>query len=172
MNISKPLLDELKAEAANTRKILECVPEGKNDWRPHEKSFTLGRLASHVAEIPHWIGWILESDELDMIARPFERKVCADHKELMEYFDSKLAEAIALLENVSDDEWEKTWTFRAGEKVIFQSTKYSAIRSWGYNHFVHHRAQMGVYLRLLDIPIPGMYGPSSDDRAKAEAAKA
>jgi len=167
MNINELLIAELKKESVSTKKLLECVPDGKNDWRPHERSFYLGRLASHVAEIPHWIGWILESDELDMLARPFERHVCADSKELMGYFEAKLDSGIAALEKATNEDLMQEWTFRAGDKVIFKSTRYEAMRAWAFNHQVHHRAQLGVYLRLLDIPIPGMYGPSADDRAKA-----
>lgn len=170
MNVAQLLKEELVREMESTRKILECVPEGNNDWRPHEKSFALGRLASHVAEIPHWIGWILESNELDMVARPFERKVCESHEELMQYFENKHKDAIELLDKATIDDLSQSWTFRAGERVIFTSSRYHAIRSWGFNHLVHHRGQLGVYLRLLDIPIPGMYGPSTDDRERMAAA--
>lgn len=169
MNISKLLLDELKREAESTRKLLDCVPEGKNDWRSHEKSYPLGRLASHIAEMPQWIGWIVNAPEFDMSTATIERKIFDNHKDLMEYFDTKLQEGIAALENVSDEILEEQWTFRAGDHIIMQSSRYNALRYMGFSHLVHHRAQLGVYLRLLEIPIPGVYGPSSDDRAKMAA---
>lgn len=171
MNVVQLLAEELKRESTSTKKILDCVPEGRNDWRPHEKSFYLGRLASHVAEIPHWINWILESDEFDMVKRPFERHVCADHEELMMYFDAKLNEALEALGNATDEDLAKHWVFRAGERIVTESSRYDAIRSWAFNHLIHHRAQLGVYLRLMEIPIPGIYGPSADDRIRMEASK-
>ncbi|MCB0697552.1 MAG: DinB family protein [Chitinophagaceae bacterium] len=171
MNISELLMAELKRESVSTKKLLECVPEGKNDWKPHEKSTELSKLASHVAEIPHWIEKVLVYDEFDMVATPFERKVCNSREELLDYFETKLNAAVAALEKANDEDLAKDWTFRAGDHVILNSSKYNAIRSMGLNHQIHHRAQLGVYLRLLDIAIPGVYGPSADDRARMEAQK-
>lgn len=172
MNIKDLLLPELQRESESTRKILECVPEGKNDWKPHERSFPLGRLASHVAELPHWLNFILESDELDMIATPFERKICETHAELMEFFETKRDAGFAALEKADNEVLMSQWVFRAGERIAFKGTRYEAIRSWMFNHQYHHRGQLSVYLRLLDIAIPGMYGPSADDRIKMQAAAA
>lgn len=172
MKLKDLLYAELERESASTKKILECVPEGKNDWKPHDKSFPLGRLASHVAEIPHWLNFVLEMDEYDMIAQPFDRHVCTSHTELMEYFEKKKAKGMAALAVATDENLMESWTFRAGERIIMQGTRYDAIRSWMFNHQYHHRGQLSVYLRLLDIPIPGMYGPSADDRIKMQQATA
>ena len=171
MSIVQLLIDELKTEAANTRKMLERVPDGQNDWRPHEKSFPIGRLSSHVAELPQWIAWILERDGLDMVATPIERKVCANHAELMQYFEEKVAMGLTALEKATDETLQQEWTFSAGERVIFKGSRYKAIRNWSSNHMIHHRGQLSVYLRLMDVPVPGMYGPSADDRLAMEAKK-
>lgn len=170
MNIKDLLLQELKNESASTKKILECVPEGNNDWKPHEKSFHIGRLASHVAEMPQWLNVILEMDEMDMMSSPLERKVCETHAELMEYFETKTAKGIAALEKATDEQLMQEWTFTAGAHTIFKGTRYNAMRTLMFNHQIHHRGQLSVYLRLLDIAIPGMYGPSADDRLKMAAA--
>lgn len=170
MNIIQLLIDELKTEAANTRKLLERVPDGQNEWRPHEKSSSLDKLASHVAELPMFVAWILEKDGLDILAIPKERKVCTTRAELLEYFEEKVATALAAYENTREETLQQEWVYRAGERVIFKGSRYKAIRNWYNNHMIHHRGQLSVYLRLLDVPIPGLYGPSADDRA-AMAAK-
>lgn len=166
MNIIEQLIKELKAESVNTRKILEQVPEGQNDWRPHERSFPLGRLAGHVAEIPEWVYHIANEDVFDLAANNFERLICDSRAELLQKFDEKLEMAINVLSGMTEEQLEETWTFKYGDQIISQSKRYNEIRKWAFNHQIHHRAQLGVYLRLLDIPIPGMYGPSADDRAK------
>lgn len=171
MNIKELLIAEVKRESQSTRKILECVPEGRNDWKPHEKSFPLDRLAAHVAELPQWLNFITERAELDTIATPLERHVFANTTALLEFFDTTNAAGLAALEKTTEEQLAETWTFRAGERIITQSSRYNAIRSWMFNHQYHHRGQLSVYLRLLDIPIPGMYGPSADDRIKMAAAK-
>jgi uncharacterized damage-inducible protein DinB len=171
MNLSELLLPELKKEAISTEKLLMIVPDGKYDWKPHDKSFPLGRLATHVAELPRWLNYILESDELDMIATPLERHICADNKELMEFYSVLKTNGFTALEKATNEQLMAPWTFRAGERIITQSSRYDAIRGWMCNHQYHHRGQLSVYLRLLDIPIPGMYGPSADDRIKMQAAQ-
>jgi len=116
MSIVKLLIDELKTEAANTRKMLERVPDGQNDWRPHEKSFPIGRLSSHVAELPQWVAWILEKDGLDMIATPIERKVCASHAELMQYFEDKVAMGLAALGKATDETLQRSGRLAQGSE--------------------------------------------------------
>lgn len=164
MAIKDLLLSELKQEAASTKKILERVPEQSFSWKPHEKSMSLGRLAMHVAEIPHWISDILISDELDFITHPFERRTASSNDELLKIFEEKLNKAIGDLQNASDESLKEKWILRKGDTVFFELPRIVVIRSFGFSHFIHHRGQLSVYLRMLDVPVPGMYGPSADER--------
>lgn len=168
MNLNELLLGELEREAASTRKILKNVPADKMDWRPHEKSFTLSRLATHVAEIPRWMTMAITTNGYDMIATPLPRFECKDSNELLELFESKLSEAKEALQNATNEQLMKPWTFSAGERVVSSLSKYDTMRAWMFNHHIHHRGQLSVYLRMLDVPVPGMYGPSADDRIAME----
>jgi uncharacterized damage-inducible protein DinB len=161
----KELLAEFKQEAASTRKILERVPDGKNDWAPHEKSMKLGRLATHVAEIPGWTYVTVSTDVLDFAAGDYKPNIYETSAERLKFFDEQVAKSIEILENMKDEDLEKSWTMRNGETVYFTVPKKVALRTWVFNHQVHHRAQLGVYLRLLDVPLPGIYGPSADEQA-------
>lgn len=172
MQLKQLLIEELKRESENTRKILKLVPEGKNDWRPHEKSFPIGRLAAHVAELPMWLDRALNHPEYDMAAHPLKSITFDTNKELIDFFEEKLKNGISILERITDEQLEEPWVFRRGDHIISKDTRYNTIRSWMFNHQVHHRAQLSVYLRLLDIPVPGMYGPSADDRIAQQAAAA
>ena len=158
------LIDELKYESGLTRKMLERVPLEKSDWKPHEKSFTLGRLATHVAEVPHWISRIITIDDWDFAVQGFSRQIAQSKEELMDIFQSKLNKAIEDLGSMHDEDFDKTWIVRNGDQMRRELRKMIAIRSWGFSHFIHHRGQLSVYLRLLDVPVPGMYGPSADER--------
>lgn len=164
MGIKAALIAELKHESSLTKKMLERVPLDKKDWKPHEKSMSLGRLATHVAEIPHWISRIITIDDFDFLAQGFSSHVASSQEELLKIFNDKLSKAIADLESTDDESFDKTWTVRRGEQVIYQLKKKVAIRSWGFSHLVHHRGQLSVYLRLLDVAVPGMYGPSADEK--------
>jgi len=150
-------------EAANTRKILEKVPVDKNDWKPHQKSMSLGRLATHVAEVPGWVTKAMTTDELDFAKTEYKAHVAATNEELVGILDKNLQEGVAALENATDEDFEKMWTLRNGEQVYFTLPKKAVLRTFAYSHDIHHRAQLGVYLRLLDIPVPGMYGPTADE---------
>ena len=158
------LIAELKHESTLTRKMLERVPIEKALWKPHEKSMALGRLATHVAEIPHWISDIINSDEYDFAAHPFKPHIAASQDELVGICDEKTTRAIADLAAAEEASLNNTWTVRSGEQIFFTMPKKVAIRGWGLSHLYHHRGQLSVYLRLLDIPVPGMYGPSADER--------
>jgi uncharacterized damage-inducible protein DinB len=164
MSFKTSLTGELKIEAANTKKILEKVPLEKADWKPHPKSMSIGRLATHIAETTHWIFTILEADEFDFATQPFKSRVAGSMNELLEILDSNISKSIAAVENASDQELNKEWTVKRGEHIIFSIPKKVAMRSWGLNHSIHHRGQLSVYLRLLDIAVPGMYGPSADEK--------
>jgi uncharacterized damage-inducible protein DinB len=158
------LIAELKSEATQTKKILERVPLDKATWKPHERSMSLGRLATHVAEIPHWISRVIRIDDFDFLVQGFSSTVAASQDELITIFNDKLNKAIADLETMDDESFDKIWIVRRGEQVFYQLKKKVAIRSWGLNHLIHHRGQLSVYLRLLEIPVPGMYGPSADEK--------
>ncbi len=170
MSHKEALLNEVKAEAANTRKILERVPEAHFAFQPHEKSMTLQRLAAHVAEIPHWATRSLTTDDYDMLASYHKPNQIHNHQELLALHDKNVQEALDAISAAGDDEWAKTWTLRRGEHVIIQLPKAVVTRTLCCNHLYHHRGQLSVYLRLLDVPVPGIYGPSADDIA-AMAAK-
>ena len=164
MAIKDALIGELKFESGNTRKILEKVPADKSDWKPHEKSMKLGRLAMHIAETPFWISQILSADEFDFAARAFKPLTAEGAENAANVFQKNLDKAMSDLSNASDEELNKKWIVRFGEKIMYDTPKKVAIRGFAFNHLVHHRGQLSVYLRLLDIPVPGMYGPSADEK--------
>jgi uncharacterized damage-inducible protein DinB len=158
------LIAELKYESALTQKMLERVPLEKSDWKPHDKSFTLGRLATHVAEIPHWISRIISIDDWDFMVQGFSSQIAQSKEELIQIFHDKRNKATADLENMNDEDFNKAWIVRRGDQMRREMPKKVAIRGWGFNHLIHHRGQLSVYLRLLDVPVPGMYGPSADEK--------
>jgi len=159
----KGFLAELKQESASTKKILERVPLDKTTWKPHEKSMTLGRLATHIAENSQWISRIIKTDEIDFSKMDFKKNVADNTEELLAIFQSHLDAAITDLEKTEDEELEDIWTVRHGDSILFELPKKVAIRSWAFSHTFHHRGQLSVYLRLLNIPVPGIYGPSADE---------
>lgn len=162
MNIIELLLKEQAQEFPNTRKMLALVPEGKFDWKPHEKSMSLKQLAVHLAELAGWPAMILKTAELDFATFGYKPTPVNSTAELLQVFDENLEKGTASLAGATEDHLNDTWTMRHGDHIISKSSKYEMIRhSFGQN--IHHRAQLGVYLRLLNIPIPGVYGPSADD---------
>jgi len=156
---------ELQNEAASSRKMLERVPTDKNDWAPHEKSMKLGRLSTHVAELPGWVAMAVNADELDFLKMDYKPLTNPTQEELLALHDENVRKATEALENASDEVFEQMWTLRRGDHIIFTMPKKVVLRSMAFNHMVHHRGQLSVYLRLLDVPVPGMYGPSADDKA-------
>lgn len=164
MTIAKTYLEELKQEAVSTRKLLERVPLEKGDWKPHEKSMGLARLASHVAENFEWIADTIGSDELDFAKIPYEPFIPKSTNELLKFFDESYAKAEKALSSCSDEEMMKNWTMRNGEQIYFTMPKAVVIRSFCINHMIHHRGQLTVYLRLLNVPLPGVYGPTADEQ--------
>lgn len=164
MNLAQSLLSELQHEAANTRKMLERIPAEKFNFKPHEKSMTMMRLAAHIAEIPGlFIGHVLDTPELDFAIMRYTPATAETTEELLQIFDQSLLKAVEALKAASEEEFSKTWTLRNGEHVILSRSKIGVIRSLGLNHVIHHRGQLSVYLRLEDLPVPGMYGPSADE---------
>ena len=164
MSINTALLAELRHESPNTRKILERVPTDKLAWRPHEKSMTIGRLATHLAEIPIWINRTVNEPEFDFATANLSYASKESTEAILQLFDERLAEATKILESASDENLNERWSLRRGEHVYFTVPRKINIRNFAFNHGYHHRGQLSVYLRLLDIPVPGMYGPSADER--------
>ena len=162
MAIKDAFIAELKHESASTKKMLERVPMDKKDWKPHEKSMALGGLAAHVADIPHWISNIIHIDEFDFM-KHYKPMPASTNEELMQLFQEKLDKAMADLEKMNDEDFKKMWTVKAGEQVMYNLPKAVAVRGWAFSHMIHHRGQLSVYLRLLNIPVPGMYGPTADE---------
>jgi len=162
MTMTEMFLKEMEQEAQTTRKMLERVPDNKLEWQPHKKSMTMQRLATHIAELPSWVKMALETDELDFNAKAYVPKLVKNNKELMELLEHSLEEGRNSLTKAKDDILSKTWVMRNGDTIYSKSAKGEVIRM-AYCQIVHHRAQLGVYLRLLDIPIPGSYGPSADE---------
>lgn len=156
---------EFEQEAAGTRKMLERVPEDKFDWKPHEKSMPLGRLAGHIAESAAWAKEVVEGDELDFAQSDYEPYTPQKTAELLERFDEFAAIFSQALAGRSDEEMLAQWTMRSGDHVIAKLPRIAAIRGFVLSHTYHHRGQLSVYLRLLDVPVPGVYGPSADDTA-------
>ncbi len=163
MAISEALIGELQQEAATTRKVIERIPTETFDWKPHEKSMSMYRLATHVADIFGWFMPTMEQDELDF-AKGYEEPKPANTEELVAMFDKNVTAAIESLKNVNDAVFMQNWTLRNGEQIYFEMPKAAVVRSFAMNHIVHHRGQLSVYLRLNDIPVPALYGPSADEQ--------
>jgi len=158
----KMLLKEMEEEAKTTRKMLACIPDDKYDWKPHPKSMSIRTLATHIAELPSWVSLALTTDELDFAAEPYTPHPIHNTAELLNYFEKNYDEGKAHLNKAKDADLLPNWTMRSGEQIYSVATKGETIRH-AYCQMVHHRAQLGVFLRLLDIPIPGSYGPSADE---------
>jgi len=161
-NFSKEIiLQEFDREAVTTRKILERVPFEKFDWVPHAKSTPLGRLANHVATLPRFVPHVIDEEKFVMVrTAPLDVKSTAD---IVHAFDDLVAKARVALEKMTDERWAGEWEMVFGEHQVFKGSRALAYRTLFMDHLIHHRAQLGVYLRLNDIAIPGSYGPSADE---------
>lgn len=173
MHLRDDLLVNFDQEMSNTRQLLECLPEGNLDFRPHERSMTLGSLAGHVASMPRWPDYVLRYESRNL--KPADGKpqfhpyVVSNREEALAAFDTYLKDARELMAGASDADLEHSWSLLFGEKMLFSMPRHQVLRIWFLNHLIHHRGQLSVYLRLLDIPIPGMYGPSADTQAAMRA---
>lgn len=167
MKITELLLEELDREAKGIRKTLERVPEGKNDWKPHEKSMPLGPLATIIANVPAWLDMVVNMDELDINppgGSKFRPKGWKSRAELLEQFEASLQKGREVLEHTTDDRLLNTkWRMLNGGKVMSEESRYVAIRDGVLNHMAHHRGQLTVYLRMNDEKVPALYGPSADE---------
>jgi len=166
MSIGQSLLPEFDREMEGTRRTLERVPDGGFDWKPHEKSMTLGRLAQHVSELPGWVTFTIESESLDIAPvgePPHVPPKFSSSADLVKNFDENVKQARAAIAGVSDADLQKTWTLLAGGQQLFSMPRIMVLRVSVMNHLIHHRAQLGVYLRLKNVPLPALYGPSADE---------
>lgn len=166
MPMRDALLPEFDQEMATTRKFLERVPEDKTTWKPHEKSMPMGRLAAHIAELPGWAATALTQDNLDINPPGGPTMTAAQmtsRKQLLELFEKSVATARTAISKASDEDLMKPWSLLNGGKPIFTLPKAAVLRTFALSHVIHHRAQLGVYLRLNNVPVPSTYGPSADE---------
>lgn len=169
--IAESILPEFDHETATTRALLERVPEGKADWKPHAKSMSIGQLAMHIASLPQWASVTLACTEFDtnppdgrtITTPPFESPA-----QLLQVYDDNVYASRALLVRTSDAEFMVPWTLKSGGRSLFSMPRVAVFRSFVLNHAVHHRGQLSVYLRLLDVPIPNIYGPTADTQGGLE----
>jgi uncharacterized damage-inducible protein DinB len=155
------LLPELDAEIGKTRRLFEALPDGKSDFKPHEKSMTLGRLAGHTTDLFRLIAFTLTMSELDM-AVAWQPYTMALKREMLERFEKNASDALAAFRQSSDETFRQPWTIKRGPNILFSADRFTYYRNQGINQIVHHRAQLGTYLRALGLPLPGMYGTSAD----------
>ncbi|RYY40830.1 MAG: hypothetical protein EOO08_06790 [Chitinophagaceae bacterium] len=161
--LNQTILPELKHEVANTRRMLERIPFDNAEWKPHAKSFALVPLANHVAELVSWVSFTLSTDGIDWANMNYKAETASNSGELLALVDKNLANSVKALEAATDEQLMAPWTMRSGEQVYFTMPRIAVIRTFALNHMIHHRAQLSVYLRLLDVAVPGMYGPTADE---------
>lgn len=164
MKITELLLKELEQEAQTTRKMLALIPADKFDWAPHTKSMKMMPLAVHLAELPTWVTLALKTDGLDFATAPYQPTTVNNTEDILALFEKSYLDGKSSLTEAKDEDLSGSWFLRNGEECYGNMTKYETIRH-AYSQTIHHRAQLGVYLRLLNIPIPGSYGPSADDQS-------
>lgn len=162
-------LTEFDHEMAGTRKMLSRFPEGKSAWKPHEKSMTLGRLAGHLAEIPGWLVSTIEKDSLNLQSE-YKPTIAESSEQILAVFDGHVKAAREALGGASDEIMTKQWSLMAGEHTIFTMPKMAVMRTFVMSHLIHHRAQLTVYYRLNDVPVPALYGPSADEQQMSASA--
>jgi uncharacterized damage-inducible protein DinB len=160
MNLSEPLIAELQIEAVTTRRMLERVPQDSLTWKPHEKSRTLGEIAAHIANLPGLFIATLNRDEFD---RYDYKSVTDTVSDILDTFDRNISSAFEVLKTQSDERLLAPWRYKYGEQVLFEMPRLIVIRSTALNHLIHHRGQLSVYLRLLNVPLPSVYGPTADE---------
>jgi uncharacterized damage-inducible protein DinB len=166
MTIAASLIPEFDQEMASTRKSLERVPAGKLEWRPHAKCMTMGGLATHIANLPSWVVYTIERESFDMAppgADPPRVEAARSPAAALELFDGNVADARASLQKTGDERFLAPWSLLAGGETVFTMPRVAVVRSFVMNHMIHHRAQLGVYLRLNDVPVPAIYGPTADE---------
>ncbi|HEX6773548.1 MAG TPA: DinB family protein [Acidobacteriaceae bacterium] len=165
MSIREEMLAEFREELPATRRILDRVPEDKLSWKPHEKSMSLGQLAVHIAKVPGAIAFITSKDSFDVLSGNFAPPAPKDKAEIRAALEESVNTVEAALQQTSEDAAHASWRLMAGEQEIQARPRYKAWRTLMLNHWYHHRGQLSVYLRLLNVPVPSVYGPSADEAA-------
>lgn len=163
MTVISLFLRELEEESIATRKMLSRIPTDKLDWAPHEKSMKMGPLATHIAELPTWVSMAFEKDEIDFAVSSWEPRNVGGADEILAIFEKSLLDAKTQLIEENTARLGERWVLRHGELVLWDADRWGVVRM-AISQIIHHRAQLGVYLRLLNIPIPGSYGPSADEQ--------
>jgi uncharacterized damage-inducible protein DinB len=167
MPTARTILAEFNHEMANTRKVLERIPEEQAAWRPHPKSYSLGDLAMHIANIPTWVPIALTQDELDFDppgGTKAPKPAFDTRKAMLKMFDDNVAQAVGAIADTSDEEIKKPWALKNRGVVVFSLPRVAVLRSFVMNHLIHHRGQMTVYLRLKSVPLPAIYGNTADEK--------
>ncbi|MEK3913529.1 DinB family protein [Paenibacillus sp. FSL H7-0331] len=164
--VKQLIVGDATHELATTRRILERLPEEHMSWKPHEKSMTLGGLATHLINLLNWQIAIFQYTEFDLSTVPLRREPLVKRAEVLEEFDANVGKFEELLAECDEKTLGEEWTLRHGDHIILREPRAMALRTFGLSHMIHHRAQLGVYLRLLDIPVPGIYGPTADEEAQ------
>ena len=155
---------DLERELDATRRVLERVPDDHLSWKPHPKSMSLGSLALHVANLLYWQITTLRDDEFDFATSPMPLEEPESREEILQRFDENRATLSSAIAEIDEEALGRTWTLRNGEQTLMAEPKFAVLRIWGISHVVHHRGQLSVYLRLLDIPVPSVYGPTADEQ--------
>lgn len=163
MSMAQGILGQLAHEVATTRRVLERLPEDKFDWTPHPKSMTARRLASHIAEIPGWAGMVMGGTSVSFDPAEFKPWHAASVVELLDKLHSGHQGAIASISPAKDEDFMVIWSLKVGNQEVFNAPRIAAIHGFIISHMIHHRAQLALYLRLLDVPVPSIYGPSADE---------
>lgn len=163
-SVTRLLFADVEQELASTRRVLERIPDEHLSWRPHEKSMTLGGLGTHIANLVRWSVSMLVDTEYDLLAAPSPMTPARSGAELLSTFEANAAELRAALAGIDDTALSVLWTLRHGEHVVFSAPRAVVFRSAGFSHMAHHRGQLTVYLRMLDVPLPPVYGPTADER--------
>ncbi len=165
MSLAPAFLGELQHEIENTRKVFAAIPDGQYGWKPHDKSASLGELAAHVCETIGWVADTINSNGFDAAVTPWQPALAHSREELMALLEKKATAAIEALTNCPADlDWNEPWVMREGEQILLSLPRLITLRSMVINHMIHHRGQLTVYLRLLNAHVPGLYGPSADDK--------
>ncbi len=162
MTVLETLIQEFEQEMNTTRKMLSRVPDDKFSWKPHEKSMDLKSLSGHIAELPTWIPMAMNSDELDFATANYQPPVLNSSADLLNVFEASVVAGRNALQSADESKFTERWVLRTGDQIHVDTNRYGLIRI-SLSQVIHHRAQLGVYLRLLNIPIPGSYGPSADE---------
>lgn len=163
MSINEGFLIEIERETANTRRLISKIEDKHLGWKPHDKSMSVSELVGHIVELHNWVKGSLAVEKFDL-ATAYERFFPTSMAEALDSLNSNVELNKEFITNMTDEDWQKLWTIQFGDHVIGTMPKIAALRFVIYNHLIHHRGQLSVYMRLLDIPVPGIYGPSADDR--------